>query len=40
MKSTLAAAFCKNIEVVIDEFVFVGFHSTKLSTPPEVGLRL
>jgi hypothetical protein len=27
MKSTLAAASCKNVGVVIDEFVFVGLHS-------------
>ena len=27
MKSTLAAATCKNVGVVIDEFVFVGLHS-------------
>jgi hypothetical protein len=27
MKSTLAAATCKNVGVVVDEFVFVCFHS-------------
>ncbi len=27
MKSTLAAASCKNVGFVVDEFVFVCFHS-------------
>lgn len=29
MKSALAAASCENVGVVIDEFVFVGFHSVE-----------